>query len=263
LVIALSNNREEKLAVLIENKIAAPQQPSQAERYAKRGQKGIEEGSWVAFKTMIVAPNQYLQARPEAAGYDVQLSYEAIRDWFANPDSDPRASYRRRIVQAAIDQAKRGYNPQADPRMTKFFHDYWDISSVEFPELGMPEPGQKPRGSDWIGFWPEHLKKKAYLWHKANLGRVDLEIPGAAGTVGYLHEQHGAHLGPDISIVKAGKSAALRMSVPPIDFAKDVDAQVNEVRAALKAAFLLLYQSHLIPLKPSVGGTTAGITTPG
>lgn len=35
-----------RIAVLIENKIGAPPQPEQAERYKQRGSKGIDRGDW-------------------------------------------------------------------------------------------------------------------------------------------------------------------------------------------------------------------------
>lgn len=50
----------ERLIVLIEDKIYAPEQPRQEERYRERGNNLIESGDWDAFTTVLLAPEEYL-----------------------------------------------------------------------------------------------------------------------------------------------------------------------------------------------------------
>jgi hypothetical protein len=51
-----------RTAILIENKIDAPPQPQQGERYYLRGKKGFTEGYWDKFKTCVIAPSKYLSS---------------------------------------------------------------------------------------------------------------------------------------------------------------------------------------------------------
>ena len=171
LLLLFHRHAEEKFAFLLENKVDAPAQPGQAERYRQRGQKGTVDGEWGDFKTVIFAPQAYLEGNAEAARYDARISYEAVRDWFRS--TEPRSSrtaYRAGIIQQAIDQSRRGYAPKVDARVTKFFHDYWLFASREFPELEMPEPGGKPAQSTWAGFRPKGVGKGRHLWHKMDVG---------------------------------------------------------------------------------------------
>lgn len=94
---------EERVAVLIENKVAAPEQPQQDLRYQIRGQRSQEAGRYDRFTTCICAPEVYLSGVPLRSTYEHQLSYERIRDWFAAQYA-PRAQWRRAIMDEAIAQ---------------------------------------------------------------------------------------------------------------------------------------------------------------
>jgi hypothetical protein len=71
----------QRIGVLIENKVAAAEQPEQAERYRFRGCRMVEQGKLAAFKTVLCAPETYLAARPKN-GYDYTVAYEKIAKWF-------------------------------------------------------------------------------------------------------------------------------------------------------------------------------------
>ena len=69
---------QDGFAILIENKIDAPVQPEQGNRYIERGGKGVDEGMWGSFGTCMVAPERYLQRKKDSEVYDSILSYEAL-----------------------------------------------------------------------------------------------------------------------------------------------------------------------------------------
>jgi len=54
------SDEDGRIAVLIENKIDAGAQPTQAARYQQRGEKGKQAKDWDDFMTCLVAPSQYL-----------------------------------------------------------------------------------------------------------------------------------------------------------------------------------------------------------
>jgi hypothetical protein len=93
------------LAILIEDKIDAAAQPEQAARYLKRGEAGILAGRWNSFRTCIVGPRNYLESAPDAAGYQVSITYEEVCEF---PGQQRQAIY--------LPQAPGGRGDRAEPK---------------------------------------------------------------------------------------------------------------------------------------------------
>lgn len=246
LLVLFANPDDRVSAILVENKVDAPLQPDQAQRYAERGHAGVQRGDWHRFKTVIVAPSGYLARGGDTAKFDAQLSYEMIKDWFDHHLSEVRAAYRSKVLQMAIKQSRRGPPARIDERVTKFYRDYWGCARREFPELAMKEPTEKRAGSNWAGFHPKDLGKDRWIWHKMDIGRVDLEIKGAAASVDHLRAKYGLYLASDTTIEKAGKSAAIRIPVPVLDMFAPFEEQTDKARAGMRAAYRLYYQARAI-----------------
>jgi hypothetical protein len=234
-----------KCAILLENKVDAPAQPEQGARYAKRAQAGVVSGDWDDARTAMIAPRKYLEASHDASAYDGTIAYEDLVKWFAERDGR-RAQYRSSVLEQAIDQSRRGYSPEVDEDVTRFSHEYWMCASREFPELGVAEPGPRPAGSRWLGCRPQGMPQDRYIWHKMNLGRVDLEIKGAAAAVDGMRETCKDLMSTDTEIVKAGKAAAVRIQVPILDPFAEFAEQIDSARAGMRAAYRLAYLSQAI-----------------
>ncbi len=240
IVILFEDFQDNKAALLIENKIDAPAQPEQPERYRLRGGAGIEDGSWHKFRTCIMAPKAYMEARVHAESYDICISYESIRDWFQQWGSDARSAYRARLMQEAIDQSRRGYSPDPHSGVTQFWFDYWELARVEYPELHMRKPGKIPAGSDWPMFRPGVLGQGRRIVHKLARGVVDLEIDGAAGVVEEIVALNRNVLGDQIAVMRTNKSASIRIEVTILDRFAGMPSQLVAARAGLSAASRLL-----------------------
>ncbi len=236
-----------KLAILIEDKIASPPQPKQAERYRMRGEEGVRQGKWNEFRTCIVAPAKYLNSRESHTGYDACLSYETIAKTIQslNPDSK-RHDFRSMVLTAAIEQQRRGYTPRVHEQVTKFWRDYWEYASREFPELGMKEPNAKPEQSTFIYFAPPQLPKKRYLVHKLTRGCVDLNLATSDPDESEFEASLKYLLADGLSVVKTGKSLSVRARAPSVDHTGDFSSQVLVVREALKAASRFLYVAQAL-----------------
>lgn len=234
---------ENKLAILIENKIDATAQPDQGLRYKERGNKGIEKGLWGKFVTCMVAPKLYLQKEQDASVYGASLSYEEIFDWFSSRGTnDRRSAYRGYLIKEAIEQNRRGYTINPDERVTEFWSKYWTLAVQQYPDLEMKKPGLKPANSDWPMFYPLLLDKDLAIVHKLDRGDVDLEISGAASKIDELKANF-ADI-KDVEVVKAGKSAAIRIKVGRIDRFVSFESQKDIVIDGLNAARKLLDISH-------------------
>jgi hypothetical protein len=240
LVLLVKDDEGKRCALLIENKIDAAAQRQQAKRYRERGNRGIKDGDWEAFRTLIVAPEKYLQNDPEVGQYDAKLSYESIRDWFkGQTDASRRSRYKADLLEQAIQQNRRGYNPKMDERVTRFFHEYWLLAMQRFPELRAEDPGPRPASSIWISFRPDGLSKSQKIWHNIS-GHVDLELPFPASKVDKLIEAYSARLPKDVAIVRRGKSSGLRIKVPDLDRFQDLTEQESEALEGMKAALRLM-----------------------
>ena len=203
----------QRIALLIENKISAPPQPAQSIRYRQRGEKGIAEGYWEDFCTVAIAPAKYLASSQHSETYDHELSYEEILAFFSSRRSrDQRFSYRASLVLEAIEQNRRGYQPEQDEDMTSFVAAYYETFSKLVPQLPKPRPAQ----SDWIVFTPKGYPKHIWLCHQLFPGKVKVFFDSGAHLLEELGQKYSSALNAKIELGTAGKSAAITISVPII-----------------------------------------------
>lgn len=85
------------------------------------------------------------------------------------------------------------------------------------------------------------------LLHKMDHGAVDLQIAGWGDRLGELQVLLGEVLRSDMSILETGKSASLRLHVPPLRVADGFADQAPSVQDALDAAVELLDWSKTLP----------------
>jgi len=229
-------NGEEKRLVLIENKINAPAQPEQFQRYYQRGTRYVAEGVGHSFRTMLIAPDAYTST--DCANYEVRLSYEMLAQWFRGVE-DERHQFLANVFSFAAGKAVR-LAPK-DPEITKFRRSIWQLASRDFPHLGIKDPGEVSASMCWVetsygGFWIKYkMFKKSGIFGESV---VDLELPGRVSDFELLKQQFAQDLKPlGAVVVKAGGSVAFRISVPRI-----VPPHFEEpaVREALNTADTLL-----------------------
>lgn len=258
LVILYQLGDSHRLGVLVENKIDAAPQPRQAQRYRQRGEYGVQHGQWDAFYTCIIAPDHYLQSRESISGYDSKVSYEAVRDFLqVSRPGCKRTHYRLQLLQWAIEQQRRGYTPRVDERVTRFYRDYWRFASMEFAELGMKEPGVKPKQSTFLYFSPPGMPRHRRIVHKMVNGYVDLTLSQADPDKATLEEKLKHLLADSLTVVQTGKSISIRAHVPIVDHTREFDDQVSSVREALKAANRMFYLMQVIQAYQQAGDRTA------
>lgn len=221
---------------LIENKINAPSQPRQQQRYRERAGAYVRDGTCAEFLVVLAAPKAYRSA--DCDEYDVRVSYETVRDWFMSEDSE-RGAYLARVLDSAV-RNRRELAP-ADPAVTEFRQKIWMLAEREFPALAWPNPGPVSATMYWAevsypGFW---LKYKMFKRHGV-FGEcsVDLELPGRASEIDALEREHARELAAlGATVAKTGNSAAFRIIVPPI---VPPIFKEESTRAALRAAESLL-----------------------
>lgn len=228
-----------KFGLLIENKIDALPQPDQCNRYNERGKLGVENKTWQEYLVCLIAPKMYISKDREAGLYQNKISYEEIEE-FLSSEGSKRSIFKAKLIKNAIEQNRRGYSIEPDERVTDFWKKYHAYASENYPELEMPFPGPKPSESDWPDFRPRILNKKTNLVHKLFKGVVDLQIPGLGDKIQELSKNLEGKLEDDIEIVKTGKSASLRISVPVIDRFDSFEEQFDDIKIGFAALSRLL-----------------------
>ena len=99
----------QRVAVFIENKVAALEQHEQAKRYHIRAAREQQQGKCDSYVTVICAPKRYLSYLSARCGYRYWVSYEDIATWFSE-QPDRRSAWRRQVIEHAIEQARRGHH---------------------------------------------------------------------------------------------------------------------------------------------------------
>lgn len=105
-----------RVALLIENKITAAFQPEQAARYRQRGQSGVDREFWADYRTVLVAPDRYIQS---GHGFDFAIALETLAEWIGRADPS-RHSYKSARLLKAIEKKNATGIQVIDPVMTEF-----------------------------------------------------------------------------------------------------------------------------------------------
>ena len=239
----------DRLAVMIEDKISAPFQPEQANRYRQRGEQGIQDGRWNRFTTCLCAPEGYLaEARPmeEWCAY---ISLELISEW-ARQSNDRYDAFVAAICEEAV--AKRDAQVrEKSPEATAFWEAYRRLASQLLPEVDITRlPPLVSLASPWPRFGAAALPADVLLEHKPQQGRVDLTF--VKSTLEALRRRLPTMLPFDVKLAKTGQSAALRIAVPRVDHLRPFNGQDEEVLSVFAAV------ERLFAIGQQIAATASG-----
>jgi len=228
---------QKKHALLIEDKIDAIAMPRQCERYFERAQLGIEKGEYDSFDVFIIAPEKYLSQNIEASKYPYKVAYEECADYFASKN-DVRSAFKLQQILQAINKQKRGYQVVENTAVTKFWDKYITYKERNHPELWLVSK----RGVKGVNArWPHYntVIDNMIIYHKSEVGYVDMTMAAAADKI-VLIEQALSEMSFSLSergmtLVKTGKSAAIRMPVPVLDFTQPFESHTKDISACFAA----------------------------
>ncbi|MDX0503607.1 hypothetical protein GOC80_13325 [Sinorhizobium medicae] len=207
------NDRQGRCGILIENKVRAPLMDRQFARYHLRGEAGVREGQWERFRVILMSPRSYFEALSieHSSHVDANLSYEDVTDFLS---SYPEFNFKRHIFESAIADFRKGYVKSPDDAMMSFYLRYWEIASVEFPQLRMEKPKVVGKDGSWIYFPGLYAGKSVRLIHKFKGIGCELAIVTRRGEE--LAAAIAPHLEPEM-VVRVSKSTTfLNIQTPPI-----------------------------------------------
>lgn len=235
-----------KVVLLIEDKIDAPFQRDQAERYRLRAAELVEQGRCAQARTVLVAPARYIGFGP--TGFDVDVSYEDVMSYFkrqaqGKSERALRSGHRADVLKQAIEQQRRGTPLKPHAALTMFWSDYYALARTKAPLLKMERPGKKPLNSTWVSFNRSIPRVVGLplceLWHKWPYGRVDLQFSGLSARSDAVTQIIDPLMGPGMIPRKAGKSLALSIAVPELDGTAEFPPQREAALQGLSAALRL------------------------
>lgn len=234
LVVSYRSPDGEVLA-LVENKIAAAFQPDQGTRYATRAARWRKAAGVVSVTTVLLAPSDYL-SRPGSQSFERHLSYEQVAEALRS-EHDPRSIFLAEALEAGIVAYRKGYVAKPNESVSNMWLACWSLACTAAPMLRFEQPGLKPGQSTWFYFREADgfsgMRKRAVVVFKAERGQADLQFFSTSPED--LRVRCGDLLDAGMEVVKAAKSASIRMTVPMIDFGGSADAQEASILTGLGA----------------------------
>ena len=141
-------NATGRFALLIEDKIDAPFQPTQYERYVSRAQSAVSRGEFDEFEIVLCAPLAYRNSM-ENVLFEVFVSYEEIAIAIESCDATARGCYRAEFVRNAAARNVNTWERVDDAATNQFWEAAYQMASREFPILEMKKP-KFTKDSTWI-----------------------------------------------------------------------------------------------------------------
>jgi len=241
-------------AILLEDKIRAGFQPTQAERYRERGKHGKGK-EWSQYWTCLVGPMKYIA---KSNGFDASVSIETLQEYFAGR-TDDRSQFRARILGRTIKKFEAAGVQIIDAAMTDFRAMY----AAECEKRLDPTQWiyDKPRDAWWDDtwfsfqsvFWPKSVNVR----HQARTGFVDLILPVddqdlLRKVLEFWRYAYPSNPGPGVSIIPIGikrNKCAFQIPVPKIaEFTGETRPDFEELFSAIDFISGLYERScHLLP----------------
>lgn len=240
LIVVFARRAGDRFALLIEDKLDAPLQPEQAERYRLRAEKEVSLGMCADFEIVLAAPRHYIEGYPGLEGFDVRIAHEDIGAAIAELDPSPRGQYRADFIGTASTKRINAWKPQRDEATDAFWDAAYRIATAEFPTLEM-KPLRVTKGSTWINLRPRDMPtmpKRIYISLKGDRGFVDLTFTRT--TAHRFHQQVKAMLTDGMSIHQTGEAAAIRIETDGFAVTDESELGLSRVRSAFSASARLI-----------------------
>ena len=233
------NNK--KIALLIEDKIDAPEQPKQAERYHKTGKSLVEKREVDRYITCLLSPRDYFREDAPMEKYDYKISYEELLEWFEKQNDSKRMRVKQMVLENGIRRAKTGYVQPTDEKTDNFYKYYEKIGRENNPELGIRFTKQHASDNSWINIKPSIFPSNIKIVHKSYVGYMDLQISKIK--MDEFLKNMESKISKNMTIQKTGNSFSIRILVSPLPrftTMKSPDKYKNEIIESLGAASQLM-----------------------
>lgn len=218
-------SENQKIYVLIENKITATFQEQQYERYEERKKLYIKDKLCNKAYSVLIAPQLYCENQNN---FEHFVTYEEIIGRLEFTASK-RNLFKSQLLKIGAEKLRRGYQPINSTPVQEFWTLIWDLVEKNYPDFQMKKPGIVPLNSDWPKMLHKNLKNITFFY-KLTPGYTDATLKGYPDDVKYKLKNH---LFNNVSIVEHRSSFSIRIQSPQIDKLKNFDNQKQKIEKGL------------------------------
>ncbi len=175
LIVVYESHLGERFALLIEDKVDAPLQPDQAQRYRLRADRDCTRGIYNEYEVVLCAPQYYIDNHSDLDGFDRRIPLERLAE-IIRTQNDGRAEYRAKFLETAATKRINAWKREDDPATNEFWDSAYELATREFPELEMKKL-KMTKNSTWVSLRPHDFPtqpKRIYLNLKGGRGQIDL-----------------------------------------------------------------------------------------
>tara|TARA_B110000879_G_scaffold199364_1_gene272180 strand:- start:65 stop:991 length:927 start_codon:yes stop_codon:yes gene_type:complete len=219
-------SENERIYILIENKLDASFQDKQYERYLQRAENYVTDNSCDSAFTILVAPKLYCDNQSEFESY---ISYEQISKRLEFTGTK-RNLFKSNLLKIASEKLRRGYQPVNSEPVQKFWYSYWKFKDGKYPNLRMKKPDIVPQNSDWPMLYDDNLKGIVF-YHKLGQGNTDATFKNFSNDTEFKIREI---LPEKYELVKHSKSFSIRIFSGKIERTMDFDNQKEIVNKGLE-----------------------------
>ncbi|ANW96165.1 hypothetical protein AXE80_07695 [Wenyingzhuangia fucanilytica] len=220
------NSNDQKIFLLIENKLDTKFQHEQFNRYLKRADEYLAQKECDNVFVILIAPNLYCENQSEFENY---LTYEIIAERLKFIGTK-RNLFKSNLLEIATEKLRRGYQPVNSVPVQSFWHLYWQFKEENYSSLIMKKPDIVPHNSDWPMLFDDRLKNIVF-YHKLGQGNTDATFKGFSEEVEFKIKEL---LPKWAKLEKHSKSFSIRVFSGKIDRTQDFNKQLENVDNGLK-----------------------------
>ncbi|MBO4643975.1 MAG: PD-(D/E)XK nuclease family protein [Alphaproteobacteria bacterium] len=155
-----------------------------------------------------------------------------------------------RVFPGGVFNLPAGYREAEDTIIGAFFNDLLSYTEKYYPELGMKKPSGSAAEAAWVEFAPQEFPRDIRIIHKMPQGFMDLSF--AMTALSTIQAPYQPYIDNDMAFKENGKTAIIRIAIPPVDPQQGFEAQKDTIEFALQKA-QKLYQLYVHVVD---GGTT-------
>lgn len=202
--------------------------------------QAIEQG-----RQMHTLPPQATQTPPteDTATLPTQpvAEEQSAQPSFEQPKKKTSASDFR-VFPGGVFNLPAGYREAEDTIIGNFFNDMLAYAKQYYPSLGMKKPTGSAAEAAWVEFAPQEFPRDVRIIHKMPQGFMDLSFAMTSLTT--IQPPYQPYTDNDMTFKENGKTAIIRIMVPPVDPQQGFDGQKDTIGFALQKA-QKLYQLYI------------------
>lgn len=209
--------------------------------------QAIEQGTGMLRRQSQMQSNQALPVQPQNQPVSMQTNNSFVQT--PQPTVETPVQQKKktsasdfRVFPGGVFNLPAGYREAEDTVIGNFFNDILAYNSQYHPNLGMKKPIGSAAEAAWVEFAPNEFPKDVRIIHKMPQGFMDLSF--AMTSLAMIQPPYQPYIDNDMNFKENGKTAIIRIMVPPIDpqdgFAAQKDALAFSMQKAQK-----LYQLYI------------------